>query len=106
MGRRLDLHQELVDYLGVNDGKPHVYFQPPESVRLNYPCILYELENGQRFRADDQLYGYIRSYRVTIIDEDPDIEHDRNFMERFQYATFSRAYTADNLNHWVFTLYY
>lgn len=106
MGRRLDLHQEFVDFLAIDDNKPHVYFQPPESIRLNYPCIIYHLTSGQRFRADNTLYGYVRSYDVTIIDFDPDVEYDRTFMERFQYATFERAYAADNLNHWVFRIYY
>ena len=106
MDKRLNLHQEFVTFLAINDGKPHVYFQPPESIRLNYPCIVYHLTPGQRFRADNKLYKYDRSYDVTIIALDPDIEYDRMFMETFPYASFDRAYAADNLNHWVFRIYY
>lgn len=106
MGRRLELNQKFIDYLNLNDGKPHVYFQPPKSVILNYPCIIYRLTSGEKRIANNNLYNYIRSYNVTIIDEDPDVEYDRTFMESFPYASFNRAYTEDYLNHWVFNLYY
>lgn len=37
MANRLNLHEEFATLLGSNN----VYFQPPESVKLNYPCIKY-----------------------------------------------------------------
>ncbi len=52
MSRRLELHAKLVDFLGSG----HVYFQPPESVRLTYPCIIYNLDDFDVKRADNELY--------------------------------------------------
>jgi len=45
MAQRLEFHQKLVEALGSRN----VYFQPPESVQLTYPCIVYE-----RSRADSK----------------------------------------------------
>ena len=41
MKTRLELDEELVKILG----SKNVYFQPPESLKLNYPAIVYSLSN-------------------------------------------------------------
>ena len=55
MNRRLELHSKLVQLIGNNN----VYFQPPASVKMSYPCVVYNIGNGEAKRADNQLYGYI-----------------------------------------------
>ena len=49
MTRRNELHEKFCDLLGSRN----VYFQPPESVRLVYPCIIYRLGNFNVKHADD-----------------------------------------------------
>lgn len=100
MASRLNLQQTLVDVLG----SKYVYFQPPESVKLNYPCIIYERARGRAFNANDNLYNYRKSYTATVIDKNPDSEIPDK-MELLPYCTMDRYYEADNLNHWVFTIY-
>lgn len=104
MASRLELHQKLLAICESDD--PHVYFQPPESVRLKYPCIIYHLTPGVVRRADDMAYNYIRCYDVLIIDSDPDVLWDKKMLESFKNCSFSRSYASDNLNHWAFRLYY
>ena len=85
-------------------GSEHVYFQPPESVRLEYPCIVYKYEAGYYNHADDYLYTFKPRYQVTLIDPNPDSEiFDRLLLLR--YCNFDRHYTSHNLNHFVFRIY-
>ncbi len=102
MASRLELHNELCGLLGSD----HVYFQPPSSVRLVYPCIIYHLSNIQDRRADDMAYTLTNGYEVMYIDKNPDNTMKTQMIEHFQKCRFNRFYTADNLNHYVFVLYY
>ena len=52
MNRRLELHNILVGLLGSN----HVYYQPPESLKMEYPCIRYNRSNINSGRADNINY--------------------------------------------------
>lgn len=102
MASRLELHDELCGLLGSD----HVYFQPPSSVSLIYPCIIYHLSNIQDRRADNMAYTLMNAYEVMYIDKNPDNTMKTQMIEHFQKCRFNRFYTADNLNHYVFVLYY
>ena len=67
MGLRLDLHHILCDILGTT----HVYFQPPASVRMSFPCIIYSLKDIDAKYADDLTYHNLKCYTVTVVDRDP-----------------------------------
>lgn len=101
MDRRLKLHQILVDILGSN----HVYFQPPASVKLVYPCIIYQYETGDTQFADDQAYIFVRKYQIQVIDPNPDTEIPDKIAQ-LPRCLNDRNYTADNLNHYTFNIYY
>jgi hypothetical protein len=98
---REELHRILVDILGSRN----VYFQPPESIKLKYPCIIYERSYIQTVKADNTKYIEIKEYTVTVIDEDPDSEIPDKLI-KLPYCSFSRHFVYDNLNHDVFTLYF
>lgn len=102
MASRLQLQDELELLLGSDN----VYFQPPESLRMTYPCIRYELRGVQQFRADSRNYATHRSYTVTHIYRDPDKDLIQNFLDTFVMCDHDRHYTADGLNHDVYTIYY
>lgn len=102
MDRRLELHEKLCEVLG----SEYVYFQPPESVHLHYPCIIYSLSTVNQSYADDTTYFYNKRYSVMVVDEDPDCDIYEDIMHSFKYCSFERMYAADNLNHFVLTLYY
>ena len=102
MGTRLELHEELCDVLGSRN----VYFQPPESIKLQYPCIIYSKYVGETRNADNKRYNYIDLYNVIVIDHDPDSSIEDQLIDRFQYCRPDRHYVSDNLNHTVLSLYY
>lgn len=72
---------------------------------MHYPCIRYELTEMYPSYANDDIYILPRQYQIILIDEDPDSIFVDKIM-RLPYCTFSRPYTADGLNHFVFYLYY
>lgn len=102
MARRLQLHEKLCEILGSRN----VYFQPPESVKLKYDCIIYKIENRNDLRADDGRYRGLVAYELMYISRDPDSEIPEELMNSFNYISSSRSYTVDNLHHELFTLYY
>lgn len=98
--KRLELHETLCDILGTR----HVYYQPPESIKMSYPAIVYRRNNIDNRSADNTVYKQERSYSITVIDKDP----DSSFVDAISLlprCRFDRHYTADNLNHDVFTIY-
>lgn len=86
-------------------GSSYVYFQPPELVKMRYPCILYVRSGIEIGFADDNPYIHDKEYMVTVIDPDPDsVIPDK--IAKLPKCRFDRHYTADNLNHDVFTIFY
>ena len=101
MGTRLDLHEIFCSTLGSRN----VYFQPPETIKMNYPCIVYERASNDTRFADNRPYISIRRYTVTIIDKNPDSQLPDKLGE-LPLCRLNRVYTADNLNHYVFDIYF
>jgi hypothetical protein len=83
----------------------HVYFQPPSSIQMQYPCIVYIRDGSDTKYADDAPYTHAKRYQVTVIDRNPDTELSDQ-LERLRYCSFDRYFPADNLNHYVFTLFF
>lgn len=99
MSNRLDLHEMLCDILGSRS----VYFQPPESVRLVYPAIIYKLSNIRNRHANNRVYIQGDSYEVTVITDDPDSDIVRK-ISMLPNCRYDRGFVSDNLYHTVFTL--
>ena len=72
---------------------------------MQYPCILYEREGSHTEHADNKKYQHIKRYQVTVIDRNPDSEIPDQVIE-LPLCSFDRYFPADNLNHWVFTLFF
>ena len=101
MASRLDLQEFLENLLGSRN----VYFQPPTSVKMNYPAIVYKRIPGVKLPANDSAYVIFQKYEIVVIDRNPDSE----FFEKLLVlpeCSFQRSYASDNLNHWVFNLFY
>lgn len=96
------LQTVLQTIAGVNG---HVYFQPPESVRLVYPAIVYSLEGMSIDRADNTAYKNMKRYNIIYISKAPD-ETMCNSLLGLPYCSFDRRYIADNLYHDSYTLYF
>lgn len=102
MASRLELHEELCTLLGSRN----VYFQTPESVKMNYDAIRYELSGKDAKRASDRIYKMTNQYSGVVITRNPDTGLPDMILNHFEMCSFGRPYTADNLNHYPFTLYY
>lgn len=101
MALRLDLQTLLEDLLG----STHVYFQPPASVQMQYPCIVYQRYRMVSKFADNESYHHTTCYQVTVIDTNPDsLVPDK--VAELPMCLYNRFFVADNLNHDVFNLYY
>lgn len=101
MNNRIKLHELLCETLGSRQ----VYFQPPESVKMKYPAIVYSRNRIDNEHADDGVYMQSPSYSITVIDKNPDSEIVEN-ISLLPRCRFDRHYISDNLNHDTFTIYY
>jgi hypothetical protein len=101
MGARTDLQ----DILEIILGSHNVYFQPPSTVQMVYPCIVYSRYMGDTKFASDKPYFHAVQYQVILIGKDPD-SSILGFIAMLPTCVFVRHYTADNLNHDVYNLYY
>lgn len=99
MAQRLDLHEIFVSLT------PKAYFQPPPTLTMEYPCIVYERDDADTKFADDRPYSYTQRYQVTLIDPDPDSDI-LGKIAALPKCIFDRHFVADNLNHDVFVLYF
>lgn len=104
---RLELHERLCEIINIveADKDRHVYFQPPESIRMKYPAIRYKLDSIENTHASNNVYNQKDRYEAILIDSNPDSEYVRQ-ISLLPRCRFVRHYTANNLNHWVFTLYH
>lgn len=101
MAQRLDLQNLLVFLLG----SPNVYFQPPPTLQMEYPCIVYRRDYKHTEFADDQPYKHRKRYEVTVMDRNPDSDIPEK-IAGLKMCLFDRHFTADNLNHDVFKLFF
>jgi hypothetical protein len=83
----------------------HVYFQPPMNIQMQYPCIVYSRDGSSADHANNGLYRHAKQYQVTVIDRDPDTEL-ADKIESLRYSSFERSFAADDLNHYVFSLFF
>lgn len=101
MGSRIELQALLVALLG----SAFVYHQPPPSKQMEYPCIVYKRDDILMNHADNMLYKRANRYQITVIDRNPDSLIPDQIAD-LPMCSFDRAYTADNLNHHVFNLFF
>lgn len=83
----------------------NVYYDPPENLKLQYPCIIYSHASNWQKHADDIKYLSKKCYTVTVIDKLPDSSLSEA-VNNLPYCSFDREYAADNLHHYVYTLFY
>ena len=101
MANRLFLQTKFEEILGSRN----VYFQPPPSVQLNYPAIVYSRRTIDSTFANNGAYRNVPLYDVTLIDKNPNSPFIEKILE-LPYCSHDRTYTADNLNHDVFNIYH
>lgn len=101
MGRRHKLHEELESL-----GAKKTLFQPPPSVQLEYPAIIYTIKSTYTTNADNRVYTGHRFYQIELIDPDPDTPLIDALLNKFKMIKHVNNFKTSNLNHNVFDLYY
>ena len=97
-----DLQKELSDMFSPNK----VYYAPPESIKLTYPCIIFFRDYIKLEKADNRNYSKFNRYQLTVIDRDEDNPIIEEILDKYVGASYDRHYVADNLYHDVISLYY
>lgn len=101
MASRLQLQSKLEELLG----SKNVYYQPPESVKISYPAIIYSKNRINTTKADDSNYLKKNQYEIIVISRLPDNPVIDELLD-IPYCSYDRHYVSDNLNHDVLTLYF
>ena len=96
---------DLQEFLEILKGDQNVYFQPPTSVKMNYPAIVYKLSNINNTHANNSPYIQDTAYQLIYITKNPDDVMIKT-LSKLPMCDFDRHYTADNLNHYSYILYY
>lgn len=101
MASRLDLQSKLEEILRSRN----VYFQPPATVKMKYPAIVYQRDDFYTLFADDMTYHSRICYTLTLIGASPESPLINDIL-KLPMCRYMRFYTADNLNHDQFRLYW
>ena len=101
MGSRLNLQTKLEELLGTRN----VYYQPPASLKMKYPCIVYERARLNTEYADNLPYKIDKVYYVTYIDTNPDSTMPEK-LANFPQSAFQRHYISENMYHDQFRIVY
>lgn len=99
---RIELSEILNGLIGI---PKRVYWQPPATVKMSYPCIIYKLDDIDAEFADNNPYTLTKKYVVMAVTKDPDSDLPDK-LAQLPMCTMNRAYTSDNLYHYVFDLYF
>lgn len=81
------------------------WFQPPPNIIMTYPCIVYTLDDMDSTHADNRPYLIRNRYQVTVYDHDPD-SSIRDAVAALPSSDFDRSYATENINHFVFTIFF
>lgn len=83
----------------------HVYFQPPATIQMKYPCIVYHRKPPQIDHADNRPYRKGELWQLTVIDRSPDSSIAES-VEELPGIRCDTNFTQDNMHHYVYSLYY
>lgn len=98
---RLELQSFLEDVLGSHE----VYFQPPNTVRMTYPAIVYSLYQANGLHANNGEENYLTSlaFRCIVIDKNANSKAAQKLVNT-SFAALERSYVTDNLSHFSFII--
>lgn len=101
MANRVNLQNLLEELLG----SKNIYYNPPTTLKMNYPAIRYNLSIIKSTHANDRKYSNQKRYDLIVICKESDPEVVDKLLE-LPYCSFNTHYKSDNLNHYSLTLYW
>lgn len=100
MTTRLELHNQLLKF------SDNVYYQPPSTIRMRFPCIVYNKSDVKRLYSNDGMYSRKQQYQITVISPDPDSLTAEELETHFEYCKITNYLNVDNLHNTHLTIYY
>jgi len=100
--RRVLLQTQLETLLGSDQ----VYFNPPETISLTYPAIVYSLSSKYVKPANNHIYRLMDCYDLTYMHKDPDDQFPNLILSEFPYSRYDRQAVVKNLYNDYLTLYF
>lgn len=82
----------------------NVYYNPPASIQMRYPCILVQLDDMLHGHANNRVYKRDNRYSLIVIDRNPDSDLMRK-VDDLPMTSMGRSYIADGLWHFTFTMF-
>ena len=95
--------QDLQNYLKTLT--TNVYFQPPENLKLIYPCIIYSRTLIDGTFANNDVYRLDHAYQLVYVHRNPD-DPFIDTLAQLPTCRFQREYVSDQLYHDVYIIYW
>lgn len=99
--RRLKLSRSLHE---IFDHPDNIYFDPPESKKLDFPAIIYIRRRVNTVRADNTSYLIYDRYQLTYIHKDKDSEFIEKLL-KLPNCAHDDEFKKNDMYHDVFTIY-
>lgn len=87
-------------------GNHNVYYQPPETIKIKYPCIIFRRSAINTNHADNKAYKMADRYDLTVIQQKTDTRLANKLVRELPMCSFDRSYNQNNLYHEALTLYW
>lgn len=103
----MDHRRQLQTTLEAIDGVKKVYFDPPVSTKLEYPCIKFSLNRRTATYADNTKYLKGEQFVVIFITRDViSATAVLDQLEELPFMSWDRGYVTEGLHHYVYTKSY
>lgn len=97
--------EEVQTYLEKLLGSENVYFNRPENLKLEYPCIVYSRKGYDVVNADNEPYKLVQRYDVLYIYKKVSDSKLVDELVKIPKISLDREYIADGLHHASFNMY-
>ena len=98
---------ELYEILqGIMGDSGRAYYQPPENLKLSYPCIVFERSNALIDYADNNPYQITKRYTITLMTKTADNDEFVDQLLNLPMCTYDRQFITEGIVHDVFSIYF
>lgn len=101
----MDNIDALKDLLKSLPGENSIYFQPPPTIQMTYPALVFELSKLSAIHSNNRPYILREMYLITAIYSDPESSLPKD-IAKLPGCAFDRVFIADNRYHAVFTIHF
>lgn len=86
-------------------GSDQVYFQPPETIKMSYPAIVFSFDSIDNKKANNKQYITRFVFHATLITKSVNSDQFLNALLNLEYCSLDKPYMSDGLYHYPFTIY-